>query len=134
MEESQTVKDPQPNLEDLQCRGTIKIGQNASISLTAMHLEWGKWGTNPPASLTGPSNANWMAQGRLASSSGAEGGIAYTTPDDAEFTLSFDVPYSGTNTAEMTCKGKGCSLYTFSVTQVPPGGSVITPVYEIVKK
>jgi hypothetical protein len=134
MEEPQTVKGPQPNLKGLQCRGTIRIGQNVSVSLTAMYLNWGKWGDNPPSSLTGPSSANWMAHGRPGAASGAESGIAYTTHDDAEFTLSFDVPYSGTNKAEMTCRGTGCSLYTFTVSQVPPGSSAITPVYEIVKK
>jgi len=128
------ANDPAPNYERLQCRGQIKIGANVSVSLQTMHLDWGKWGTNPPSSLTGPSSANWMAQGRLSSASGTEGYIVYTTSDNASFKLYFDVPYSGSNKAQFTCNGQGCSLYSYSVTPVSESGDVIEPIYEINRK
>ena len=128
------AENPAPNLESLQCKGQTKINQGVIVSLKGQSLEWGKWGTDPATAMTGPSVANWMAQGRLASSSGAEGRVIYKAADDATFTFYFDVPYSGTNKAQMSCDGKDCSLYDYSVSPVSPRGDVISPVYTISKK
>jgi len=126
----------QPNAEQgegFECQGQIKVGSGVSISLTSMHLDWGRWDPPPPASLAGPGAANWRARQR--GDAGVEGSIIYETRDNARFTLYFDVPlWSGINRVVISCTGEGCSGYNFSVTPVPEKDVSISPVYEIEKK
>jgi hypothetical protein len=125
-----------PKSENLQCHGTVAVGTaGLTLSLHSQHLEDGKWTTNPPATITGPSQGGFFAQGRESTALGADGYVKYQTPDGALITMAFKVPYSQANQASIGCDGlTTCGGYVYSVTPVPGSGSVIKPVYTVNKK
>ena len=128
-----------PNNESLQCKGQVKIDSpGLTLILKDQFMSWGKWTIDPPSPLTGPSAANWLAQGQSGVAQGTEGRCVYVTPDGAEIVMGFEVRYGGsptkpqiTSRATITSSGTTAGKYAIHVSPVPPGGRVITPVYTV---
>jgi hypothetical protein len=128
--QSNSVNDPNA-AADRKVEGSISNLSNSTLSLRSQNLDHGKWVVNPPASLPPQGSATFLATGREATGLGVEGTIVYTTEDGATFNFYFNDPYTQENSATITCSGTACGNYLPSVSQVPPGGHVISPAYTI---
>ena len=127
---SDSASDPQA-AADRKVQGSISNLSTSTLSLQSQNLVHGKWIVNPPASLPPQGSANFLATGREATMLGIEGTIVYAAEDGATFNLYFNDPYTQENSATITCSGTACGNYLPSVSQVPPGGHVISPAYTI---
>lgn len=124
-----------PQAEFLQCKAQISVPTaGLTLTLASKSLADGKWATEPPNTVSGPSMINFMAQGKSDVAIGTEGTVVYTTPDGATITMFFAVPYIGSNRATITCAGSTSASYDCSVTDVPKDKAVISPVYTVKKK
>ena len=76
-------------------------------------LEWGKFTSGPIGTIPANSRVGaWFACGRQWSPSGTEGWVEYRAPDGTIFQMQWDVPYSGTNTANIVAIGPNAGNYT----------------------
>jgi hypothetical protein len=94
----------------------IKLTCNSNVStpyklmLESQDLKHGKWADNPPSQITvkpgGTTSVKVKAEGRRCAAVGTEGTFVYKADDSTEnqtkFNFSFDIPYSESNSGNVT--------------------------------
>jgi len=123
-----------------QCTINIKNLTGGTMSRTGGSMDWGNWTTTPPIQITTGTVGNMWAQGTGAYATGTQGSVIYTLPDNGTtFTVTFDVPFTGTNSGGGTLGGTSPSQYTAKETDSTyttqtsfPGGGDAPTVYFLV--
>ncbi len=99
--------------ESMQCHIHIKNSTEYPFTLSESKLDHGKWKTNPPTQIEAGDTASFYSEGDSGTWTGTEGYVTYTLPDNETTSkISFDIPYSGSNSGGMVVDGPSASTYT----------------------
>lgn len=122
----------------------IKNTSGQPLTFASQNLEWGKFRTSPPSQIEDGQIGSFKASGAKATAAGTEGTVTYRAAVDAIFSISFNIPYSGSNEGTFTCTGANCSTdfiftqtdhtYSGDPVQFPTTGSSPTVYYLITKR
>lgn len=126
--------------ENMQCHINIQNTTGNVMTQTDISLPWGHWMTTPPTQIGNGTVASFASQGRKGTGSGTQGSVTYLFADNAtSCTISWDIPYTGTNSGGMTINGTGASQYrgqetdsTYkTVVGFPSGGDIVTVYFAL---
>lgn len=126
--------------ENMQCHMNVKNSTGGTLVLAGSPLSWGKWTDNPPTNITNGQTVSFTAKGAKGSATGTQGSVQYSFPDNVTyFTISFDIPYSGSNSGNMTVNGPGAGNYSANETDssyqntvsFPTSGSDVTVYFSV---
>ncbi|MGN2755617.1 aegerolysin family protein [Aliivibrio fischeri] len=95
--------------------GSISNDTNSTLFLKEAKLKHGKWRENgqPDKQVLVDDTATFNAGKQTGASYGVTGQIEYSAENTAKYTLTFNNPYSGDNSASLKCEFKG-ETYTLN--------------------
>lgn len=110
------------------------VTTSVTLGKTDSGLEWGKWDDNYPLTSIPPNTDGvkvFVARGRKGDATGTSGFVKYQADDGTVFGLSFDVPYSKSNSGGISAEG-AVNAYSYTI-EYPQSGNDVTFRYTIQK-
>ncbi len=132
--------------EDRHFRAHVQNLTHGRLSLKSDSIPWGKFTHGPASQIERSSSYPKIldAKGAKGSATGTEGNVVYVASDGTEFTITWDIPYSASNSGVIRCSGADgrCSAYVFRQGRLvngafqegsfPTSGNFVTRYYQIV--
>lgn len=107
-----SAEEPGPDYEYLRMQCTVTNNTNVTMTIVNAQLPWGKWVQIPTDVVANGGTMVFTSCGRDSSASGTEGYVQWglAVPDlsaSVGVTMSFDVPYGGSNSQSVSVQVGG---------------------------